>query len=178
MFEIPAASRMARTGPPAITPVPLTRWLEEHAPCAKPTQNLVRNGVIDDRHVDHGGPRLLARLTDRLRHFVGLPMTYADTPLPISDDDDRAEAEATSTFDHFRDAVDGDDVLIEILLALSAFSSSVCHDISSEVQTGFTCPFRHGLDTAMVEVSVAVEDDSVKSILLGAFSQQLSNRFC
>ena len=58
------------------------------------------------------------RLADRFRHFARLAMTKADATLLVADDDESSEAEATTTLHHLGDAVDMDQAIDELAVAL------------------------------------------------------------
>src|ERR1035437_2982973 len=86
-------------------------------------EHLPRGGILDpyfvgDRGSDHRDPDLvllgiLDALADRLGDLAGLAQADPDVAGAITDDDDRAEAEATAALDHLRNAVDLDDTLLE-----------------------------------------------------------------
>src|SRR5205823_608763 len=53
-------------------------------------------------------------LADRFRHFVGLAESEADQSVMIACDYQRAEAEAASALHDFRDAIDMDDLFLDL----------------------------------------------------------------
>src|SRR5690606_7190173 len=55
--------------------------------------------------------RFLDTLGDRRGHFLGLAVADADLAVPVTDDDESGEAEATTTLDDLGDAVDRYDAL-------------------------------------------------------------------
>ena len=61
-----------------------------------------------------------------------LPMPGADGAVAVADDHDRAEAEATSTLDDLRHAVDLDDLLFQVQLG----RIDACHAVVSSRSTG------------------------------------------
>jgi hypothetical protein len=69
--------------------------------------------------------RAVDRLADRFGHFVRLAGRDADFALPVANRDERVEREAAATLHDFRDAVDGDDVLDQIALAVAAIPATV-----------------------------------------------------
>src|SRR6267378_2744062 len=91
MSRTPAHSSTARTGPPAMTPVP-----------------------------DQAAAGGFDRLAHRFAHLVRLTGGDPDPTLPVAHGDERVEAEAPAALHHLRDAVDGNDVLDEpVALALA-----------------------------------------------------------
>ena len=59
--------------------------------------------------------RLVVALADGLGHFVRLAESDAHVTGFVTDDDERAEAEAPAALDDLGDAVDVDDALLELL---------------------------------------------------------------
>ena len=104
----------ARTPPPAITPVPADAGFI--ITFAAPNRARIGWAIV----VLFIGTRIRFlraiddALADRLRHLVRLAHAGADVPLPVADDDDRAEAEAPAALHHLRDAVDEDDLLLQL----------------------------------------------------------------
>ena len=79
-----------------------------------------RSGTkISSRLADFG------RLADRLRHFARLAVAEADAALLVADDDERCEAEATSALDDLGDAVDVDQLVDELAVALFAVTAAI-----------------------------------------------------
>src|SRR5262249_4799075 len=62
--------------------------------------------------------RRVGRLADRFRHFARLAVTKADAALLVTDDDERGEAEAASALHNLGDAVDVDELVDELAVAL------------------------------------------------------------
>ena len=91
----------------------------------------MRDGAVDEGHGEHGLARLLRALLDGLGDLVGLAVGCADVAFAVTDDHDRAEAEATTALDHLRDAVDVDDLLAKVALLAEA---SVGHVSTSSTQ--------------------------------------------
>ena len=75
--------------------------------------------------VDHVLARSLHRLLDRDRHFTRLAIAETDLALPVTDDGQCGEAELAATLDDLRDAVDGDQLLDQVVVRLCLFNS--CH---------------------------------------------------
>jgi hypothetical protein len=75
--------------------------------------HLVRDGGADHRDLDEVLLRVLDALADRLGHLAGLAQADADMARAVTDDDDRAEAEAAAALDDLGHAVDLDDALLE-----------------------------------------------------------------
>src|SRR5207302_8526182 len=58
--------------------------------------------------------RLVDALPDRFRHLVGLAEPEADASAAVPDDDQRAEAEPPAALHDLGDAVDVDDLLLQL----------------------------------------------------------------
>src|SRR6266550_1213217 len=103
MSRIPAHSSTARTGPPAITPVP-------DAAGAVFADDLVRNRAARERHFRHAAARRFDRLAHRFADLVRLTGRDAHVALAVPNRDERVEAEAPAALHDFGDAIDRDDV--------------------------------------------------------------------
>src|SRR5436309_6622547 len=94
--------------------------LEQHAPGAVVTDDLVRDGRARERDLDHAAAGGFDGLANRLAHLVRLAGGHPDASLSVAHGDERVEAEAPAALHDLRDAVDGNDVLDEpVALALS-----------------------------------------------------------
>src|SRR5207249_5639943 len=94
--------------------------LEQHAPGAVVTDDLMRDGRARERDLDHAAAGGFDGLANRLAHLVRLAGGHPDASLPVAHGDERVEAEAPAALHDLRDAVDGNDVLDEpVALALS-----------------------------------------------------------
>ncbi len=122
---MPAHSSTARTGPPAITPVPADAGTQEHDTGSGLALHRVRDGHADARDAEEVLLRLLDALADRQRHLAGLAVADAHQAVAVADDHEGGEAEATTALDDLRDAVDGDDALQELALVGVARLSAV-----------------------------------------------------
>src|SRR6184192_112978 len=93
--------------------------LEQHAPGAVVTDDLVRDGRARERDLDHAAAGGFDGLANRLAHLVRLAGGHPDASLSVAHGDERVEAEAPAALHDLRDAVDGNDVLDEpVALAL------------------------------------------------------------
>src|ERR1700726_2439737 len=107
---------------------------------------------------------LLGRLgccADRLGHLACLAQAGADAAVLVADDHERAEGEATPTFDDFCYAVQVDDFLRELGLASSVL---VTHAFLTwylwlKLQSGAARGFRQRFDSTVVGETAAIEDD-------------------
>src|SRR6266567_3003005 len=78
------------------------------------THHFVRDGRADSGHHEHRTLRDLDTLLDRCRNLFRLAVADADPAVAVADDDERREREAPAALDHLRNAVDGDDCLLEL----------------------------------------------------------------
>src|SRR5690606_37673874 len=88
---------------------------QQHVARARVADHAVRDAPVHQRDPDQALLRPLVALADRVRHLVGLAEAHPDVTLAVTDDDERAEAEAPAALDDLGDAVDVDHPLLEIL---------------------------------------------------------------
>src|SRR5205823_8550464 len=74
----------------------------------------VRDRAVDERHPDHLLLRLVDALADRLGDLVRLAEPEAHAATAVADDDQGAEAEPPSALHHLGNAVDVDDLLLQL----------------------------------------------------------------
>src|SRR5207249_6835263 len=92
--------------------------------------------------------RRLCRLADRLWHFARLAMAETDPALLIADHDQRRKAEALAALDDLRHAIDVDELVDELAVALLAipapFASAAfaftCHGVFQSLGEESPCP--------------------------------------
>ena len=117
---MPAHSSTARTGPPAMTPVPGLAGLSSTTPAAASPWIGCGMVVGDARHAEEVLLGLLDALGDRRGHLLGLAVADADLAVAVADDHEGGEAEATTALHDLGDAVDRDDALDVVALLGSA----------------------------------------------------------
>ena len=114
-FCTPAAVMTARTVLPAMTPVPSGAGFSMHLTGAEVAQHLVRNrglGQVDLVQVLLGR---LDALADGLGNFLGLAGAVADDAFGgVADDDQRGEGHVLTALDDLGDAVDRNDLVLEV----------------------------------------------------------------
>ena len=126
---------------------------------------VVQRAGLAQRHADQLALGLLGRLADRLGNFARLAVAEADAALLVADDDERGKAEAPAALDHLGHAVDVDQAVDELAVALftPAAILSVSHRLflcrGSELQPAFAGRVGQGLDPAVIHVGAAVEHD-------------------
>ena len=127
----------------------------------------MRNGPVDDRDVLHQGLGLDCGLSNGLRNLVGLAETQPDHALGIADDNDGRKAEATAALDDLGHAVDVDDLVDEPVIGLllpRATTAVISRHGGSgdllELEAALTGGVSEGLDAAVKEEAVAVEDQA------------------
>src|SRR6266536_2530415 len=116
----PSASSVHRThGSAGDDAGPRRGGLEEHAPGAVVTDDLVGDGRACERDLYQAAAGGFDGLAHCLAHLVRLAGGDPDAPLPVAHRDERVEAEAPAALHDLRDPVDGNDVLDEpVALAL------------------------------------------------------------
>jgi hypothetical protein len=166
-----------------MTPVPSDAGRSITWPGAEAADDVVRDRALGDGHLDHALLRLLDPLADRLRHLVRLAETEADAAVRVADDDQRAEAEAPAALHDLRDAVDVNDLLLELDAAvvddppLARSASHLGHSASFplELEAALAGAFGHRFHAAVVQKSVAIEDDARDALLLAAARDELAD---
>ena len=122
MLRMPQHSSTSRTPGPALTPVPgpagtRTTRLAPYLP-------MTRWGIVSPWSGDpllplHRLLRVLGRLFDGGRHFVGLAVAAGDAALVVADDDQGVEAETPAALDHGGATADLDDAFFQSILPSS-----------------------------------------------------------
>ncbi len=86
---------------------------------AMAAENVMMNGPpIAQRHADQSALGGFRRLADGLRNFPRLAVTEADAALLVANDDQRCETEAPATLDHLGDAIDVDELVDKLAVAI------------------------------------------------------------
>src|SRR6185503_3627863 len=112
---------------------------DEHTTRAIFTDQLVRQGVIDQRHANQILLRRLDSLFDREGHFARLAGAETDVPAFVTYHYERRERQVLTALNDFGDAIDGDYLIFQVeplrgnaLLGLShnlfCFTSSLCRE--------------------------------------------------
>lgn len=115
----------------------------------------MRHGGAGERDLEQILAGEVVGLADRLRDLLGLAVADADPAALVADDDEGAEAEATTALYHLGDAVDVDHAVYEFTERFN-----VDHVRGSlEVESGLAGAVGEGLNPAMIDVTVAVEHD-------------------
>src|SRR5690606_31948437 len=94
---------------------------QDHPPCPMPAYDVVvQRPRLAQRHADELALGLLGRLADGLGHLAGLAVAVADAALLVAHDHERGEAEAPAALHHRGHAVDVDQPVHELAVALLA----------------------------------------------------------
>ena len=108
---MPATSTTARTGPPAMTPVPSEAGFRRTRPAPNSPTTWYGMVLLMEGDRDHGLLGLLHRFADGFGHFVSLAQTRAYLALAVADHHNGAESEAAPALDDLGDAVDADHLI-------------------------------------------------------------------
>src|SRR5690606_37895610 len=107
---------------------------------------VVQGAAVAQRDAHEAAFRLLGRLADRFRHFLGLALAEADAAALVTDHHERGEAEALATLHRLRHPVDRDETIGEFrgFLALAALPAmfTFCHSAFLACWRGI--PHRYG----------------------------------
>ncbi len=154
MSLMPAHSMSARTGPPAMTPVPGAAGFSNDARAG------LAHDLMGDGGAHHREPRtssaasLLDALGDRGRHLLRLAVAHPDAPGAVTNDDQRREREPAAALNHLGHAVDGDDPLFVRALLCRSLRRSV----ASDLQSSLTRTVGDRRDAAVEPSAAAIED--------------------
>src|SRR5438067_236094 len=97
----------------------------------------MRDCRADELNADQVAPCRLPRLLDGRRHLVGLAVTDAHAAFAIAHHHEGGETESPATLDHGRAAIDLDDVLIELAIALALLAGPTLAAIAALAPTAF-----------------------------------------
>ena len=124
---MPASSSTARTGPPAMTPVPSAAGRRNTSPA--PYVPVISCGIVVPitGTLNRFFLASSSAFADRVRNFVCLSGTEAYTAFLVTDYHKSGEAEAASTFNYFCYTVDCNDACLEFLFAITVSSWSTFH---------------------------------------------------
>jgi hypothetical protein len=88
--------------------------LQQNLRRAVTPKDLVRNRRTSKIELDQILFCLLDALLDRHRHFTSFAHAESRVTMMIADNHERRKAQVLAAFDHFGDAIDGDDVVLQI----------------------------------------------------------------
>jgi hypothetical protein len=108
---MPAASTTARTGPPAITPVPGAAGLSSTLPAPYSADDLVRDRRAPERDLDKVFLGVLDPFADSVGHLAGFAYAEANLAFAVAHDHERRELEYAPAFYGLGYTVDGHDFL-------------------------------------------------------------------
>ena len=98
---------------------------------------MMQRTAFTHRHADHAALGAFRRLADRFRHFARLTSTPANAALFITHNNQCCEAEATTTLYHLRDAIDGNQLVLQFIAFLT-ISARFAFTITPATTTAFT----------------------------------------
>ena len=119
-------------------------------------------------------------LANGLRNFLRLAGTVADDAFTrIADDDERGEGHVLTALDDLGDAIDGDDLILEVEpvrveLLLDCHGYPLCFPGSPwasasgnlELEPGFAGGLGESLDAAVVKIAATIENDLLDALFL------------
>ena len=88
--------------------------LQQYAPRAVVTDDLVRDRGADDGDLDHILLRVLHRFADRVRDLGGFAETVPDVTVPVADDHQRGETRHAPALDGLGNAVQCDKLFLKV----------------------------------------------------------------
>ena len=165
---MPATSITARTGPPAITPVPRGAGFISTRPA--PNAPMTSWGMVVPFRETWIKIFLgvLNPLADRVRNLGGLANAEADGAVAVADDDQRGKFEDTAALNRFGYAVNGNDLLLQVQSTIASIRAK-CIPSSLELQAAFAGALRQLFDAAVINIAAAVENDLGDSLSRCAF---------
>ena len=81
---------------------------------------MMQRAALAQRHLDQIALGGFGRLADRLGHFARLAVAETDPALLVADDDQRGKAEAPAALDHLGDAIDVNELVDELAVAIAS----------------------------------------------------------
>jgi hypothetical protein len=105
---------------------------------------MVQCAAFLHRNANHGFFGTLGCLADGFRHFARLAGAVADAAFLVTHDNQGSEGETASAFDHFGDAVDGNELVGQLIAGfavafLFAFARAVIITAAAAAFAWFTC---------------------------------------
>src|SRR5258706_1645344 len=89
----------------------------------------MRNRALDDRHFYQMLFRVINSFGDGIRDFVGFAQSITHHAIPIADDHNSRETEPSSAFHHFGNALNGNDLFLQVDLAgFYRADVTLCHE--------------------------------------------------
>ncbi len=85
---------------------------------------VMQRPAFAQRHTDQSALGGFSSLADRFGNFSRLAMTKADAALLVADNNESGEAEASTALDHFSDAIDVDQTIHELAIALFTIATA------------------------------------------------------
>src|SRR5690606_30325542 len=96
---------------------------QNHAAGAPAPGDVVMQGATFlQRHADHAALGGIRGLPNGLRHLAGLAVAETHATLLVTDDDEGGEAEAATALSHLGDAIDVDQAIHDLAVALLALT--------------------------------------------------------
>src|SRR5690606_1448748 len=171
----PAASSTARTGPPAITPVPGAAGLSRTRPapsCPSTSCGMVRP-IMGTLNRFLRARSLPLRIASGTSFALPKPIPTLPSSSPTTTRAEKLKRRPPLTTLATR--------LMWMTRSRRLSSSKLSIAITfrlSEVQASFACRFGQCLDTTVVEIAIAIEDHAVNRVLLANLSDECAHLFC
>lgn len=131
-------------------------------------------GAVDERNLDEVLLSGLSSLRDGCGYLARLAETHTDDTFTVANDNNRGEAESTTTLSNLGDAVDVNETIRKLEIVCVPYSVIIfCHR-SLEFETGLASGVGQRFDTSVIEVAVAVENNSVDTGSDSGLSDELT----
>ena len=85
---------------------------------------MMQSAAFAQRHADQPALGGLGRLADRLGNLARLAGAVADATALVANDDDRGEGEAPAALHHLRDAIDGDQLVLQFVVLVAVATAA------------------------------------------------------
>src|SRR5690606_25448808 len=132
---------------------------------------VMQRAAFLERNTDHLLLGCGRRLGDGLGHFARLAVSETDTPLAVTDHDERRKAEALATLHRLRDPVDVDQLLYQFLTAVIVAAATAAFVTTTPTATIATTATTAAAATAAATTSFA------RRTLLNRITGRLRLRF-
>jgi hypothetical protein len=93
------------------------------------TNNLVVNGAVSQRDLDHIATSGLHGLLNRYWHLFCFTLAHTDSAVPVANDSQRSETKRSATLHHFSYAIHRDHFFLETVVITFGLGPSLklCH---------------------------------------------------
>gem|GEM_PF-3717191 len=135
---------------------------------------ILKSAVVQ-LHLNHVTACRFHRLLNGNWYFTRFTTSEADLSFTVTDNRQGRETEDSTALDNFGNAVDLNQLLLEIAFLLLFFLIVKSHMYTLEFQSGFTSGIGQCLNTPVILIPTAVKSNSCDTGFHGSFGYQFAN---